>query len=358
MRTVLAAALLTSLTACSRADDKQAAKEKADPPPNPVLKVGDPAPPLTVSKWLNGSPVTRFEPGRVYVIEFWATWCGPCIAAMPHLAELQREYQGLTVIGLTTTDPRNTAEKVEKFVAERGPKLGYPFAVCETRDTDKAYMVAAGQDGIPCSFVVDKAGKVAFIGHPIDLDDVLPKVIDGTWKGEADLKQIAAARDALGAVFEKAEKDAAAALPDLAKFEAAYPAKAKQAAYQVFKVQVLLLAKKADEAKQLTETLLPGLVAKKNSDLLGNLRAIWASPEANKDRKHLDLAVRVAGELLKVEGEASVMALYAAADAHFQAGDKGKAVEYAEKAVAASTQEEEKKFLREQIAKYKGEAKK
>jgi thiol-disulfide isomerase/thioredoxin len=51
----------------------------------------DPAPPLKVSKWLKGEEVKRFEPGKVYVVEFWATWCGPCIAFMPHLAELQAE---------------------------------------------------------------------------------------------------------------------------------------------------------------------------------------------------------------------------------------------------------------------------
>src|SRR4051794_37880273 len=73
-----------------------------DEPKAPKLRVGDPAPLLKVSKWLQGKEVKRYEPGKVYVVEFWATWCGPCIGAMPHLSNLQTEFKdrGLTVIGV------------------------------------------------------------------------------------------------------------------------------------------------------------------------------------------------------------------------------------------------------------------
>ena len=66
-----------------------------------TLKVGDPAPPLKATKWVQGSEVASLEKGKVYVVEFWATWCGPCIVMMPHLGDLQREYknQGVTIIG-------------------------------------------------------------------------------------------------------------------------------------------------------------------------------------------------------------------------------------------------------------------
>ena len=81
---------------------------------------------------------------------------------------------------LPAQDPSNTAEKVAEFVVKRGKKLGYTFAFADNRDTYEAYMKAAGQNGIPCSYVIGKDGKLAFIGHPALLDEVLPKC-GGTW---------------------------------------------------------------------------------------------------------------------------------------------------------------------------------
>ncbi len=145
------------------------------PPRDGYLRVGDPAPPLAVDRWLNGDPVTKLEPGKVYVLDFWATWCGPCIKAMPHLAKLQEQHaaDGLVVIPMTTVTGSNTAAAIERYAAGKGAELGLRFAVCETRKMEDTWFEAAGQGGIPCSFLIDRQGKVAFIGHPMDLDEPL-----------------------------------------------------------------------------------------------------------------------------------------------------------------------------------------
>ena len=67
------------------------------------LKVGDKAPAITVDAWVKGQEVKSFEAGKVYVVEFWATWCGPCIASIPHLTKLQKENPTLTVIGVAAS---------------------------------------------------------------------------------------------------------------------------------------------------------------------------------------------------------------------------------------------------------------
>src|SRR5262249_36414263 len=99
MRNLIAVVALAGLVAGgSMADDPKDKKDVAVP--EVTLKVGDPAPQLKADKWLQGGEVKAFEPGKVYVVEFWATWCGPCISAMPHLAQLQEHYKDkVTFIG-------------------------------------------------------------------------------------------------------------------------------------------------------------------------------------------------------------------------------------------------------------------
>lgn len=143
----------------------------------PALNVGDRAPALAGQKWVKGEPVAAFEKGKVYVVEFWATWCPPCRASIPHLSELQAKFKDKGVIVIGQNCWERDASKVAPFITKMGDKMNYRVAL----DTDsgamaKSWMAAAGQDGIPTAFVVDKAGKIAWIGHPMDgLDEAVAK---------------------------------------------------------------------------------------------------------------------------------------------------------------------------------------
>lgn len=148
-----------------------------------LKSIGAPAPELYIAKWLKGDSIPAFKKGRVYVVEFWATWCLPCIAGMPHLSELARKYkEDVTVIGVSIFERATTTMPViEKFVAGMGNKMDYQVAVEQGKLMAEKWMTAYGERGIPFSFVVDKEGRIAWCGPPNNLDQVLPEIINGGW---------------------------------------------------------------------------------------------------------------------------------------------------------------------------------
>jgi thiol-disulfide isomerase/thioredoxin len=151
------------------------------------LGIGDPAPKLEVKSFVKGEPVTGFEPGKNYVIEFWATWCGPCRTSIPHLTELQKKNSDVTFIGISIWEEDQA--KVKPFVQEMGDKMAYRVAVDVVPDKEKAdqgamaknWMAAAERNGIPTAFIINKEGKIAWIGHPMEMDKPLEKVVSGSW---------------------------------------------------------------------------------------------------------------------------------------------------------------------------------
>src|SRR5579859_4025586 len=161
----------------------------------PTLKVGDPAPKLQSGKWVQGEPVKEFEKGKAYIVEFWATWCGPCRASIPHLNEIYQKYKdkGLVVIGQNCWE--RDESQVAPFVKQMGDKMTYRVALDDKNQNEngkmaETWMTAAGRDGIPSAFLVDKKGIVAWIGHPMELKE---KTIDDVLAGTYDTRKAAAA---------------------------------------------------------------------------------------------------------------------------------------------------------------------
>jgi thiol-disulfide isomerase/thioredoxin len=148
------------------------------------LQVGDPAPGLDIEEWVKGGE-TGIEKGQVYIVEFWATWCVPCRASIPHLTQLQKMYgeKGLTIIGISTEEP----DVVRPWVKAQGKKMDYTVAVDRRNGTDRAWKQAAEIKGIPTAFVVDRQGKIAFIGNPHpkadgkELEHVVSQVLRGRY---------------------------------------------------------------------------------------------------------------------------------------------------------------------------------
>jgi thiol-disulfide isomerase/thioredoxin len=143
-----------------------------------AASIGDPAPPLTVERWVKGSPF-KIAPGtNIFVVEFWATWCPPCRRSIPHLTELQKKYAGQGVIFLGVSDQPLT--DVVPFVAGQGDNMAYRVGVDTSKRTFRAWMAAYGENGIPHAFIVNTNGMVVWHDFPTeDLDSALETLISG-----------------------------------------------------------------------------------------------------------------------------------------------------------------------------------
>ena len=176
------------------------------------LQVGDPAPPLRQGRYVQGEPVAAFEAGKVYVVEFWSTWCGPCRTAIPHLNQLHEKFRdrGLVVIGQNGWERGPEIEAtVTAFVTGMGTNMTYRVALDDGEGQDgkmaATWWKAAGLKSIPASFVVDQAGRIAWIGHPLrGLDEAVEKVLAGTHGSDDDRGELAPASGAVNAPADPA----------------------------------------------------------------------------------------------------------------------------------------------------------
>ncbi|MHC5022819.1 MAG: TlpA disulfide reductase family protein [Planctomycetota bacterium] len=180
MRSVLTAGVLLGLcaTPATYAGDDE-------------LTIGDEAPKIEISHWLKGEQFEEFENDQVYVMEFWATWCGPCIASMPHISELQEKYADYDVTFVGVSDEPLPTVVSFLFKEHKGDgkihndRTQYTLTTDPDKSVYKSYMTAAGQRGIPTAFIVGKDQHIEWIGHPMSIDEPLDAVVRDSWDRDA-----------------------------------------------------------------------------------------------------------------------------------------------------------------------------
>ncbi len=145
---------------------------------------GSPAPALSIKSWIKGEPVPALAKDKTYVVEFWATWCGPCRESIPHLTDVAHKNTDVTFIGVSVwEDDKNGS--IKKFVDDMGNKMDYHVGYSGNQDgMAVSWMKSATQNGIPAAFIV-KNGVIQWIGHPMEIEAPLKQVKAGTF----DLKQ-------------------------------------------------------------------------------------------------------------------------------------------------------------------------
>ncbi|MNK36656.1 Thiol-disulfide oxidoreductase ResA [compost metagenome] len=340
----------------------------------PTLKIGDPAPPMIVETWLRGNPVKNFEKGKVYVVDFWATWCGGCIASFPHLSAIADKHKdNVRFISVDSYEidvlkkGGNPAAAVKDFLeTPPGKRLSIDVSVDRDSSMFSGWIKPLRRRGFPTTFVIDQEGKLAWIDVNLDqLDWVLQQVLARKWDNKKSLA-IMEQRDAIEDQFFKTfqEKDPATKrknyqeiLSACESLEKQYPDRKDAAAF--YKVMALSELDKKRVPLQLEEMAANPLS-----------RYIHLDDAAGLISRRTDLTQRDYAAIAKVQerlllnehngtgrGGKTLRSYEGLATTYAKLGDKNKAVANMEKAIAIANTEntdpEQIKKLNAALSKYK-----
>jgi thiol-disulfide isomerase/thioredoxin len=321
-----------------------------------ALMLGDPAPAIQVAEWVQGTPVARFEPGKVYVVEFWATWCGPCKYAIPHLNELAIQYAGqVQFIGVSVWERISEQEpyRVPKFVKQMGDKMTYTVAADQIAPSDESgpmartWMEAAGQMGIPTAFIVNREGRIAWIGNPLGgIDGALADVVAGKWDLDAAAKKYAldmrlagvTARLTKDVTKAKKEKDFAGAIRVIDDAVAKEPA--LETKFGLEKYFLLVESQRAADAAAYGQRLVSQVIAD-SAGALNTLAWTIVDPRGRWKQGDYALAVQAAERAVKLLEGRDANTMDTLGLALFKAGQVERAIEVQQKAVALAQGEKE-----------------
>lgn len=329
----------------------------------PTLKVGDPAPKLATGKFVQGDAVKEFAPGKAYVVEFWATWCGPCRMSIPHLNDIYTKYKdkGLIVIGQDCWERDESL--VAPFIKQMGDKMTYRVALddkstAENGKMAETWMQAAGRNGIPSAFLVDTKGNIAWIGHPMELEekqDVIDQVLAGKYdvkaaaadyaqklKDEAEQQKVMEPmQDKLKAMSQAARaKKWDEALADLADAEKLLPASSHgsmQLNFDMSRFRLLLGKKDYPAAYEQASKIADA--QEKNAGVL-NFLSWQIINDKDNDKPNLDLAEKIIGRAVKATDGKEPAILDTQARVQFMKGQKQAAIDTQTKAVALADDNE------------------
>jgi len=146
---------------------------EAPQPPALAVKVGDAAPDFKLTT-LDGKEVTLASlKGKVVLLDFWATWCGPCKAAMPTIQKISEDYKGKDVVVLGVNTWEQKADAAKEYIAKKKYTYG---CLLKGDELAKAY----GVTGIPTLVIIGKDGKVASteVGMSDESGAMIRKAID------------------------------------------------------------------------------------------------------------------------------------------------------------------------------------
>ncbi len=331
------------------------------------LAIGDLAPPIRVGGWALNEPEngeTAFANDKVRVVEFWATWCGPCKASMPHLNELSEKYRDAVVfVGVTDEDEAT----VEAFLDQpsQTPEqlpwrelLSYGLAFDDAGYLGKELFSATGQSGIPAAFIIGADGYLLWYGHPMTMDDPLTQIVAGTWNKDTALQKMEA--------IQKAEEEMSRLITELmsaqrdADWERALSvldelmadeSRAALLGPKAIGLRYELLSRggKLEQARAVADEMRADRWD--DAPFLGGMA--WSIATAYpEDVRDLDFALQAAQRAVELTQEEDGAILDSLARVYYESGDLDTAIEWQRKAVAVPQDPRLQQALQEALDRY------
>ncbi len=288
-------------------------------------RLGDPAPPILVNEMIKGAPVdlAAGKGKQIFIVEFWATWCPPCRETIPHLTKLQKKFRdkGVTIIGISD----ESAEDVKPFVRKMGRAMDYAVAVDPDHRTYATYMDAYARENIPTAFLVDKEGRVVWVGFPLEgMDEALEKIIAGTYDLAAVQKEVA---------------DQEARQQRLMQLNLTFG-------------KYLQLADTDDKQNAAAESVKLLEIAGSDAEMLSNIAWTLLTSSSIKHRD-FPLALRVATLGMKASDGKNLSVLDTYARALFESGQVDEAIQQQKKAISLTSDRKIKSALESSLKAYK-----
>lgn len=326
LRAVLGTVLIVALIAAGGCQTGASTAKPGDESATVAPPLGTAAPPLRIAEWVKGKPVdlAAGQGQHVYVIEFWATWCGPCRASIPHLTEMQKKFKNKGVVFVGVTNEQKDLGKVKSFVQDMGDKMDYTVAVDDGNATFDAYMKTYKQNGIPHAFLIDKQGKIVWHDHPMQIEETIDQLVAGKF-------------DRAAAQRKMKERD-----------------EAQAAAQKVFTLrqkyfELVSTAGNAEQARQVAEDFLKQ--AGKSAPALNDFAWTLLTSDKVKERD-LQLGLRVAQAAYDASQGQDAPILDTYARALFDNGKKAEAIKFQKKAVELCKDETMRQELQQTLDRY------
>ena len=323
--------------------------------PQVTLKVGDAAPNLTPSTWIRGDAVEKFEKGKLYILTFWQPQSPPCQQILPVLGKLQDQYKDIIFIAQDSWDQDLTP--ISAVIDPMGKRASFRVAadpILETGHGKMAqdWMDAIGENQIPNTFVVDKEGKIAWIGHPVQLESVLKAIAAGTFDP---------AKEAVLRAARKAIAQAVQAAIQAGNFDGAIQAvdqtikQNPDLKRELLMVRLNLLLQKMDNPAAFAQVREIATLYKEDANTLNEIAWRLVDPEKPVENPDLKLDEEVAAKANELSKGENTAILDTLARVYYLQGNLDLAIGFQIKSVNHADPGPLKDMVEKTLAQYKAE---